>query len=139
MCEEWYSECRLDMFTPGVVDKSLEVCDASSLLCYRLKDVWNTPEEFCNSMGFAVRDMECFDGVPAASRKGKVISKEKRDMSIVIYLICAAGITVAVVITSMVCSNRKERVKDIRKLRLKALELRQMIDKRENIVGKELE
>ena len=133
MCEQWYSECRLDMFTPGVADRSLEICDGNSLLCYRLRDLNLTEEEFCNSMGFRVRDNECFDGNSAVSKKGRVKEKEKqkKDKSIVIYMLCTAGGCLSIIILAMVYSNRKNRVKDIRQLRLKALELQQMMHLRQ--------
>lgn len=78
-CSRWFNACIEDFFAPdGTSAGRLQACTPSSLACSPLGEIVQDAASFCRVIGdFAVADVEddalspCYDGVPAASSRGK--------------------------------------------------------------------
>lgn len=75
-CARWFNACREDFYEPGRAASTLSPCGEGSLVCSPLGEITEDPRRFCESIGpYLVADAEeldaCYDGVPAASSRGK--------------------------------------------------------------------
>mmetsp|Transcript_26983 Transcript_26983/g.48780 ORF Transcript_26983/g.48780 Transcript_26983/m.48780 type:complete len:284 (+) Transcript_26983:46-897(+) len=77
-CKRWFEACAEDFFAPGSSSGSMQPCGPGSLVCSPLTEITEDPAAFCAGVaGFSVAETEedadglCYDGVPAASSKGK--------------------------------------------------------------------
>lgn len=73
-CQHWFRACQQDFFAPSG-SGGLQPCNPGSLVCSPLGEITEDSTSFCSSVGFSVAESEdedvCFDGVPAATSRGK--------------------------------------------------------------------
>ncbi|CAK0788499.1 unnamed protein product [Prorocentrum cordatum] len=75
-CARWFDACRESFYEAGRAASALSPCGQDSLVCSRLGEITEDPRGFCESIGpYVVADGgepdACYDGVPAASSRGR--------------------------------------------------------------------
>jgi hypothetical protein len=83
ICDSWYFACFNDLVDPQL--KKIELapfCRDNSLICSSVKDSFKSSQEFCNFMGFNVRDQKVDGNIPpdAEEDDGNEIENENNEV-----------------------------------------------------------
>ncbi|CAG9329265.1 unnamed protein product [Blepharisma stoltei] len=122
LCDSLYESCKDDYFEAGMTESGIEFCSGGSWICYPLTSFVDNGKDFCERLGFEVKKKNCFDGISAASVKGKAPAENQEKGDAIGTYILIAGCAIFMISFIIIAFKLGKRQKvDIRRKRLEAL------------------